>query len=113
MNYKRISKAGLSGHIIVPDFGGGTANTEYDVLTGCMTQSLSSTHTSAFRLVRKSFTALPRFFNRNGYRSFFIHPGDSWFYNRSDVYKHFGIDNQTLIDKFSKPQDYKGRLITR
>jgi phosphoglycerol transferase MdoB-like AlkP superfamily enzyme len=111
-NFKRISEAGLSGHIIVPGFGGGTANTEYDVLTGCMTQGLSDTPTSAFRLVRKDFNALPRFFNRNGYRTSFIHPGNSWFYNRSNVYKYFGIDNQTFIDKFAKPQDYKGTLIS-
>ena len=35
-NFKRLasSENAISGHIIVPNFGGGTSNTEFDVLTG-------------------------------------------------------------------------------
>ncbi|MBR5816845.1 MAG: hypothetical protein IKY38_05415, partial [Anaerotignum sp.] len=38
-NFKAIcsSDNAYSGHIVVPNFGGGTSNTEYDVLTGCGT----------------------------------------------------------------------------
>ena len=37
----------VSGHIVVPGFAGGTANTEFDVLTGMQTNALSATTTSA------------------------------------------------------------------
>ena len=34
----------ISGHVIVPGFAGGTANTEFDVLTGMQTNALSGDH---------------------------------------------------------------------
>lgn len=111
-NFKKLSEESLKGYIIVPNFGGGTANTEYDVLTGFMTQNLSKTPTSAFRLVRKEINSLPRFFTRNGYNTSFLHPGESWFYNRKNVYNYFGINEQIFIDSFKKPQDYKGSLVS-
>jgi phosphoglycerol transferase MdoB-like AlkP superfamily enzyme len=111
-NFKAISRESLSGHLIVPNFGGGTANTEYDILTGCMTENLSKASASAFRLIRKNTNALPRFFAGNGYNTLFMHPGDAWFYNRSNVYRSFGISDQIFIDAFKKPQDYKGYLVS-
>jgi phosphoglycerol transferase MdoB-like AlkP superfamily enzyme len=111
-NFKKIGAEGISGHMIVPGFGGDTANTEYDVLTGCLTNNLSKTNTSAFRLVRKNIYALPRFFTSNGYDMLFIHPGQSWFYNRTNVYNYFGMDNQIFIDQFKKPQDFKSSLVS-
>jgi len=108
-NFKKISE---KGYLIVPNLSAGTANTEYDVLTGCMTNNLSKTNTSAFRLVNRDFNSLPRFFSSNGYRTLFIHPGDNWFYNRMNVYKYFGINNQIFVDNFRKPQDYKGSLVS-
>ena len=43
-NWKEIcaEEGTISGHIVVPNFGGGTSNTEYDVLTGCATRYLGS-----------------------------------------------------------------------
>ena len=39
----------VSGHIVVPNFGAGTANTEFDVLTGMQTNLISATSNSAMR----------------------------------------------------------------
>ena len=44
----------VSGHIVVPGFAGGTANTEFDVLTGMQTNALSATTTSAMRVVNRN-----------------------------------------------------------
>ena len=111
-NFKRISQEGLSGYITVSSFGGGTANTEFDVLTGCMTQNLNKTMASSFRFVRKDFNSLPRFFSSYGYRTQFIHPGQSWFYNRENVYKYLGISEHVFAERFIKPIDYKGSLVS-
>jgi hypothetical protein len=34
----------ISGHVVVPGFAGGTANTEFDVLTGMQTNALGRLH---------------------------------------------------------------------
>jgi phosphoglycerol transferase MdoB-like AlkP superfamily enzyme len=113
-NYKTISsqKNAISGHMIVPNFGGGTANTEFDVLTGMQTINLNAVPTSAFRLVRKDIKSIARVFTADSYQNLFIHPGDDWFYNRTNVYRFMGMENQIFIDKFKKPEDLKGNMIS-
>ena len=59
----------LSGHIVVPGFAGGTANTEFDVLTGMQTNALSVTATSAMRVVNRNLDSLFRVFGADGYRT--------------------------------------------
>ncbi len=101
------SPRALSGRIVVSNFGAGTANTEFDVLTGMQTNMLNSTPTSALRVVHKNVSTLARTFRRQGYDSWFMHPGERWFYNRESVYHYFGLDNQTFREDFSQ-LSYKG-----
>jgi phosphoglycerol transferase MdoB-like AlkP superfamily enzyme len=113
-NFKEIvkDKNTVSGHLVVPNFGGGTANTEFDVLTGMQTVNLNTVPTSAFRLVHRDINSIARVFAKNSYQDYFIHPGDSWFYNRANVYRFIGIENQTFIDQFKQPEDLKGTLVS-
>ena len=83
----------LSGHVIVPGFAGGTANTEFDVLTGMQTAALSASTTSSFRAVNRNLDSLFRVFAADGYQTSFFHPGDNWFYNRENVYKWLGAED--------------------
>ena len=112
-NYKKISNSDgvISGHIVVSNFAAGTANTEFDVLTGMQTNMLSDKTTSSFRTVHKNILALPRIYKKAGYESSFMHPGHSWFYNRNSVYKYFGIDDQVFNDAFDS-SDFKGPWIS-
>lgn len=80
----------ISGHIVVPGFAGGTANTEFDILTGMQTNMLSAATTSAFRAVNRNLDSLFRVYNADGYTTTFMHPGYSWFYNRENVYRWLG-----------------------
>ena len=60
-NWKEIcaEEGTISGHIVVPNFGGGTSNTEYDVLTGCATRYLGSSLPSYTALSTAILTACP------------------------------------------------------
>ena len=101
------SPRAFSGRIVVSNFGAGTANTEFDVLTGMQTNMLNSTPTSALRVVHKNVSTIARTFQSQGYDSWFMHPGERWFYNRESVYHYFGLDNQTFREDFSQ-LSYKG-----
>ena len=113
-NYSRISlmRNSISGHIIVPGNSGETANAEYDILTGMQTSYLNSKGTSAFNMIRKNLSSIPRFFTENGYADQLIYPGEGWMYNRSNVYKFLGLSNQVLINSFKKPDNLKGDNIS-
>lgn len=99
------------GHAVVPGFAGGTANTEFDVLTGMQTNALSSTTTSAFRAVNRNLDSLFRVFGADGYETSFLHPGDAWFYNRENVYRFFGAEEIAFAEDMQNLQ-YKGRWVT-
>lgn len=106
------SDRAVSGHIVVSNIAAGTANTEFDILTGTPTTMLSDTATSSFRVVNKPVTTVASVLRDKGYSTAFMHPGDSWFYNRSSVYKYFGVDNQTFNEAFDKNVDTTGGLVT-
>lgn len=107
--HEAVSKNALSGHMLVANYGAGTANTEFDVLTGMQTNLVGDT--SSFRLIHKSTKSLYSVFADAGYYSFFMHPGESWFYNRNSVYKYFGVSDQTFKEAFDE-SDYKGVMIS-
>lgn len=101
----------VSGQMIVSNIGAGTANTEFDVLTGMMTNRIGAGTSSAFRVVHRNTDSIPRMLAQEGYQTFFTHPGYSWFYNRESVYSYLGITEQ-LFNEVYGPEDYKGSWIT-
>lgn len=101
----------IRGDMIVSNIGAGTANTEFDVLTGMMTNRIGEGTSSAFRVVHRNTDTVPRALAQVGYETFFLHPGHNWFYNRESVYNYLGISDQVFDDAFG-PEDYKGNWIS-
>ena len=91
------SENAVSGKIVVPNFGGGTSNTEYDVLTACPTKYLNNPLPS-FNFIRQPFDALPRRLAQIGYETQAIHPGYQWFYNRQNVYPNLGFETCYFLE---------------
>ena len=101
----------VTGRVVVPGFAGGTANTEFDILTGMQTRALSSTTTSAFRAVNRNLDSLFRVYGGDGYETLFLHPGYDWFYNRENVYRWMGAQESRFIDSMPDAE-YKGSWVT-
>lgn len=94
------SEHAISGKIVVPNFGGGTSNTEYDVLTACSTRYLDNALPS-YNFINSTFDALPHRLSMIGYDTLGIHPGYAWFYNRQNIYPYLGLEtNYFLEDSF-------------
>lgn len=101
----------VTGHLVVPGFAGGTANTEFDVLTGIQTNALSATTTSSMRVVNRNLDSLFRLYGADGYHTSYFHPGDDWFYNRENVMQWMGAEETRFVDEMPDLQ-YKGRWVT-
>lgn len=112
-NFKAIcsSDNAYSGHIVVPNFGGGTSNTEYDVLTGCSTRYLDNPLPS-YNFIHGDFDGMPRQLQKLGYETLSIHPGYAWFYNRQNVYPDLGFQSRYFLeDSFDlETQGYGGYI---
>ena len=102
------SSRAISGHIVVSDFGAGTANTEFDVLTGMQTHMVASELTSAFRVVRHDIGSIARVYEDRDYAAWFMHPGKSWFYNRSNVFDYLGFEDRTFEEAFPNSENWDG-----
>jgi len=101
----------VTGHIVVPNFAAGTANTEFDVMTGIQTNALSATTTSAMRVVNRNLDSLFRVYGENGYHTSYFHPGDNWFYNRENVLSWMGAE-ETRFTNGMENMETKGRWVT-
>lgn len=101
----------ISGYIVVADIGGGTSNTEFDVLTGMQSDALSDTTTIAFGAVARNLDSLFRVYQEDGYVTSFIHPSVGWFYNRENTYEKLGCEIQ-IYDEDMENVETKGSWVT-
>lgn len=69
----------INGHIVVSNYGAGTANTEFNVLTGIQTNMIGDGTTSSFRVVRKALRSVPSLLKQDGYQTFSCTPGRAGF----------------------------------
>lgn len=115
-NLERLSAQYISGTNVVPVFGGGTANTELEFLTGTPMFFLSSAYSIPYSnpsrfFSRNLYTAMPWLFRQQGYRTVALHPNVGSFFNRDRVYPRLGFEY--FITKDDMPYaDFKGWYIS-
>jgi len=85
-------RATQSGHVFSPEFGGMTANVEFEALTGFSNAFLPYGSIPYQQYVRKPVPTLASFLKSEGYETRALHPFTGWFWNRSQVYEWFGFE---------------------
>ncbi len=103
------TRSHLSGHVFSPEFGGMTANVEFEALTGFSNAFLPYGSIPYQQYVRDHIPSLATFLGSEGYRTEAIHPGTSWFWNRGAVYDAFGFDD-FLSEETLPPMEKRGPL---
>lgn len=81
-----------SGNVFSPEFGGMTANVEFEALTGFSNAFLPYGSIPYQQYVRQPIPSLATFFRAEGYSAIAMHPFQDWFWNRREVYKSFGFE---------------------
>ncbi|MEG0328554.1 MAG: sulfatase-like hydrolase/transferase [Erysipelothrix sp.] len=85
-----------SGHMLSPVYGGGTPNTEYELITGMSYGSLRPTVSSAFQSFTGDREGLPSLFraaSSDNRETIAIHSYSSRFFKRTSSYEKFGVDH--------------------
>ena len=85
-------RAAQSGYVFSPEFGGMTANVEFEALTGFSNAFLPYGSIPYQQYVRTNVPSLATFFRGEGYTARALHPFSGWFWNRNEVYKDFGFE---------------------
>jgi hypothetical protein len=84
-----------SGRMLAEGLGGGTANMEFEALTGMSMSQLPPQVRSPYQMLVPEFDSFPsavRWFEQAGHRSVALHPYTTEMYRRRDVYRAFGFD---------------------
>jgi len=100
-----------SGHVFSPEFGGMTANVEFEALTGFSNAFLPYGSIPYQQYVRKQLPSMATFLKSQGYDTLAIHPFEGWFWNRKPVYQAFGFDN-FLSAETLPPLKKRGQLVS-
>ncbi|RUV16328.1 MAG: LTA synthase family protein [Mesorhizobium sp.] len=98
-----------SGSMFSPEFGGMTANIEFEALTGFSNAFLPAGSIPYQQYVRTPTPSLATFLKSQGYRARAIHPGTNWFWNRGAVYADFGF-NDFKSEETLPPMQKRGPL---
>lgn len=86
-----------SGYLLSPEFGGNTANIEFEALTGMSMYFLNDGSIPYQQRIVKmsSLPSIVSILKERGYRALALHPFDDTFYNRNRVYPILGFDSFT------------------
>lgn len=95
-NFRRLSREYSSGYCQVPSIGAGTANTEFEVVTGMSLRFFGpGEYPYKTYLKEKTAESAATAFGSLGYGTHAIHNHSGNFYSRAKVFDHIGFDTFT------------------
>ena len=104
----------VSGKMLAPGFGSGTANTEYELLTGQSLSQLSPQLSVPYEQLVSHYEEYPSavgYFLAHGHAPVAIHPFSPRMYARTEVFKTFGFDKFITKDEMKYKARGGGRFI--
>lgn len=93
--YRSVANETYSGQMLSQNYGGGTANIEFEALTGFSMEMFNAQMTTPYTMLVPNFTQFPSIVNtlsEEGYDTTAIHPYNTSMYKRKSVYQSFGFD---------------------
>lgn len=98
-NFNKLKKECLSGFLTVPLIGSGTANTEFEILTGMNINYFSAGANPFIEvLCDKTSESMAYVLGAKGYKTHAMHNNTGTFYNRHKVYANIGFDTFTPVE---------------
>ena len=113
-NTQRLMGKTLSGRMLAPGYGGGTANVEFEALTGESLSQFKPQMSIAYEQLVDNFDHYPsavKWFEDRGHVPLAIHPFSPRMYSRTKVYKAFGFDRFITKDSMKHRARGGGRYI--
>ena len=98
-NFRRLKREHSSGFLRVPSVGAGTANTEFEVLTGMRIMSFGPGEYPYKTVLRKTACESINYILKDlGYSSHAIHNHRGAFYGRDEIFSNLGFDTFTSLE---------------
>lgn len=91
-NIDKLKLDSIHGYMESPEFGGGTSNAEFELLTGHSMHFYKPGVMVYPNEIKQPLMALPSILKAQGYTTKAIHSYKGWYWNRKEVYKYLGFD---------------------
>jgi phosphoglycerol transferase MdoB-like AlkP superfamily enzyme len=102
-NFHKLQKKNSTGYLRVPSVGAGTANTEFEVLTGMRIMSFGPGEYPYKTIMKdKTCESLNYILKKWDYTTHAIHNHRGAFYGRNQVYSNLGFDTFTSMEYMNK-----------
>ena len=107
-NLRALRREQIGGWAIVPRAFGGSANTEFELLTGMTNAFLPEGSIPYRQHVRAPLPALPRTLHELGYPTVAVQADPRYYYDRERVYPLLGFDRTVWLHEAKVPQADRG-----
>lgn len=98
-NFRKLMKENSTGILSVPAVGAGTANVEFEAMTGISARFFGpGEYPYKSVLTEKTCESVPYDLKQLGYSTHAIHNHRGAFYNRNKVFKNLGFDTFTCLE---------------
>lgn len=98
-NYRRLLKEYSSGYLTVPSVGAGTANTEFESMTGISVKFFGpGEYPYKSVMLERTSESIPYDLKNIGYSTHAIHNHRGAFYGRNKVFSNLGYDTFTSLE---------------
>ncbi len=107
---RTLKETALSGTVLSQGYGGGTANIEFEALTGLSMEPMSASLTTPYTQLVSRMNELPSaisYLKQQGYVTTAIHPYNTTMYKRNEVYQKLGFTtflNETNMEFSAKKE---------
>lgn len=101
---KSLEENTVQGYVNASVLGGGTANSEFEVLTGCTTAFFSTNFYPYQQAVTKHVDSLVSCLKEYGYTAVSMHPAAATNWNRNNVYRFLGFDQSLWKQDFQQAE---------
>jgi hypothetical protein len=101
----RLMRTTTSGRMLAQNIGGGTANMEFEALTGMSMSQFPPQVRVPYQMLVPDYDTFPsavEWFKGHGHRAVAIHPFTTEMYRRREVYPIFGFDDFVYDQKMRK-----------
>ncbi len=99
--YNSLEENTVRGYVNASVLGGGTANSEFEVLTGCSMGLLPAAYYPYQQCISEDTPSMVSALRQEGYTAYSIHPENKANWNRVNVYKYLGFDYSYWLEDFA------------
>lgn len=99
-NFYGLQENTVRGNVNASVLGGGTCNSEFEVLTGCSMGFFPQSYYPYEECLTRPTDSLVSLFKEYGYHTYSMHPETCWNWYRTYAYEYLGFDESLWIEDF-------------